>query len=308
MMRAGEVQRAILKSDLNYRGGYYDKQSKPERGLATARMMAMLSYRAPTSVDEKFGRATMQSMDEKDGDDIFAVESYLRYQGDKFIKRFDANCYLKLINCLDTHDVAMGRGEYFEVLAGLGKRTLVVGIDSDMLYPFTLQEELALYMPNATMLRINSPHGHDSFLIEIDSLNEAICRFNQGVCPTGEAEAVEALISSTSSGEERERVLKMALMETLQKQKAGEKEVVRLNLKLQGMEGKMREQQAGAESGDDDDVGNDIQIKKELDMRVEEILRNSQTPWGLTRGSRDTQGKVVFGEMSNKSDAGSGWA
>ena len=70
----------------------------------------------------------------------------------------------------------------------------------------------------------------------------------------------------------------------------------------------MREQQAGAESGDDDDVGNDIQSKKELDMRVEEILRNSQTPWGLTRGSRDTQGKVVFGEMSNKSDAGSGWA
>lgn len=175
----GEVQRAVISTDVNYKGGFYKEDSKPLTGLATARMMAMLSYRAPVSVDEKFSRGTMDE-GTKDQRPTFAVESYLRYQGDKFIQRFDTNCYLSLINCLDTHDVAAGRGEYFAVLATVTQRALVVGIDSDMLYPMALSEELSRYLPNGELLKINSPHGHDSFLIEIEELNEALIRFRMG--------------------------------------------------------------------------------------------------------------------------------
>lgn len=70
---------------------------------------------------------------------MFQVESYLRYQGSKFNKRFDANCYLRLTDCLDTHNVAKERGEYLQVLSSIQHRSLVVGIDSDMLYPLALQ-------------------------------------------------------------------------------------------------------------------------------------------------------------------------
>jgi hypothetical protein len=110
----------------------------------------------------------------------FAVESYLQYQGKKFIRRFDANCYIQLTYTLDSHDVARDRGEYLEVLRRLTHRTLVVGITSDVLYPFKLQTELALNMPNAEMYAIDSPHGHDAFLIEINELNKAIVRFRRG--------------------------------------------------------------------------------------------------------------------------------
>ena len=109
----------------------------------------------------------------------FQVESYLQYQGKKFIQRFDANCYIQLTYTLDSHDVARDRGEYLEVLRRLTHRTLVVGITSDVLYPFKLQTELAQNLPNAEMYAIDSPHGHDAFLIEIKELNKAIVRFRR---------------------------------------------------------------------------------------------------------------------------------
>jgi D-lactate dehydrogenase (cytochrome)/homoserine O-acetyltransferase len=228
----GEVQRAVISTDVNYKGGFYKEDSKPLTGLATARMMAMLSYRAPVSVDEKFSRGTMDE-GTKDQRPTFAVESYLRYQGDKFIQRFDTNCYLSLINCLDTHDVAAGRGEYFAVLATVEQRTLVVGIDSDMLYPMALSEELSRYLPNGDLLKINSPHGHDSFLIEIEELNEALIRFRMGQ-PVAAGAALAA--AAAAKGVE---ALTEALTEAVGRQTSLEKEVVRLNLKLQQMEAKL---------------------------------------------------------------------
>lgn len=110
----------------------------------------------------------------------YEVESYLQYQGRKFTRRFDPNCYLQLTYTLDSHDVAEGRGDYFEVLRSLRHRTLVVGINSDVLYPFRLQQELARHMPRATLHHIDSPHGHDAFLIEIEGLNRTIAGWRRG--------------------------------------------------------------------------------------------------------------------------------
>ena len=244
----GEAQRFSIMADAKFKGGQYDPADPPRAGLATSRMMAMLSYRAPKSVDERFARGVMEkanpssaavskSVDDLDDLDTtadadvertltktgveghiggtlvgagrstamrkpsshgdiglaahanesasetlpyFAVESYLQYQGKKFIQRFDANCYIQLTYTLDSHDVARGRGAYEDVLRRLTHRALVVGITSDVLYPFSLQSELADLMPNAEMYAIDSPHGHDAFLIEIRELNKAIARFRRG--------------------------------------------------------------------------------------------------------------------------------
>ena len=190
----GEAQRYAIMSDSKYNGGAYASGDGPNAGLATSRMMAMLSYRAPASVDGRFSRSDMGDIVRPAEEPelgvrahsgqtklpYFAVESYLQYQGKKFIRRFDANCYIQLTYSLDSHDVSRGRGDYFDVLASIKQKTLVVGILSDVLYPYALQRELADAMPNAQLYTIDSPHGHDSFLIEIAQLNDIIARWRRG--------------------------------------------------------------------------------------------------------------------------------
>ena len=215
----GEAQRFSIMSDAKFKGGDYNPADPPRAGLATSRMMAMLSYRAPASVDERFSRGSMLGdgvlrkpsshadlglaahANESTSEALpyFAVESYLQYQGKKFIQRFDANCYIQLTYTLDSHDVARGRGEYAEVLRRLTHRTLVVGITSDVLYPFHLQTELADGLPNAEMYAIDSPHGHDAFLIEIKQLNDAIARFRRGQRADPNAERVAAAAAAVAA-------------------------------------------------------------------------------------------------------------
>ena len=271
----GEAQRFSIMADAKFKGGAYDPADPPRAGLATSRMMAMLSYRAPKSVDERFSRGVMEhetslaegieetartsallshpnplaalptfptdvespsrrstsswssassskmrkpsSHDELGLDahanaesssslPYFAVESYLQYQGKKFIQRFDANCYVQLTYTLDSHDIGRGRGGYEETLRRLTHRTLVVGITSDVLYPFSLQAELADLMPNAQMYAIDSPHGHDAFLIEIQDLNKAVARFRKGLAADPNvadavAEAIGAIGESAARGD-----------------------------------------------------------------------------------------------------------
>lgn len=82
--------------------------------------------------------------------------SYLNYQGSKFNKRFDANCYIAITRKLDSHDISHKRGDYYQVLKNIKQKTLVIGIDSDGLYPVHEQEELARYIPNSTLIILNS--------------------------------------------------------------------------------------------------------------------------------------------------------
>ena len=111
----------------------------------------------------------------------FSVEAYLHHQGGKLVDRFDANCYLRLTESMDSHDVSRGRGNYSEVLSRIRQPTLVIGIDSDILYPLDEQKELSTYLPNATLEVLVSDHGHDSFLIETETVNRIVTEWRQTI-------------------------------------------------------------------------------------------------------------------------------
>jgi homoserine O-acetyltransferase len=156
---------AIALSEAQRQAIYAD----PRNGLATARMIAMATYRSPASFQDRFGRS------ETDGS--FAVERWLRHHGQKLVNRFDPNCYIRLTQAMDSHDLGRGRGEYETVLGSIRQPALIVSIDSDVLYPPAEQEELAAAIPNATLRMLHAPHGHDAFLIEAGVVNELVLEF-----------------------------------------------------------------------------------------------------------------------------------
>jgi homoserine O-acetyltransferase len=126
----------------------------------------------------------------------FSAQSYLRYQGEKFIKRFDANCYIAITRKLDTHDLSRYRypddtdpetldpvSALQHALSLIEQPTLVLGIKSDGLFTFAEQQELAAYIPNATLKTIDSPDGHDAFLLEFEQVNGHLQSFLNEVLP-----------------------------------------------------------------------------------------------------------------------------
>jgi homoserine O-acetyltransferase len=167
-----EAQRHAIYSDARWRGGSYDPLDPPTGGLAAARMMAMCSYRHPDEFAARFGRET-------DGDDRFQVQNYLRHQGEKFVRRFDANCYVTLTRVMDSHDLGRDRGGTEMALAGIKVPALIVGSSSDVLYVPEEQRELAAKLPRAELAWLDSPHGHDAFLIDTDQLGVLLKKFRQ---------------------------------------------------------------------------------------------------------------------------------
>jgi homoserine O-acetyltransferase len=165
-----EAQRQAIYADPRWRDGRYDPADPPAAGLAAARMMAMLSYRSQPSFEMRFGRRPHT-------EDLYAVESYLRYQGQQLVDRFDAATYVTLTKAMDTHDVSRGRGDFDAVLRGMRQPLLVVSIDSDVLYWPWEQREVASLVPNARLAIMDSPHGHDAFLIDVDRLNDMVADF-----------------------------------------------------------------------------------------------------------------------------------
>jgi homoserine O-acetyltransferase len=126
----------------------------------------------------------------------FSAQSYLRYQGEKFIKRFDANCYIAITRKLDTHDISRHRYPSDEdpetldpvsalhyALSLIEQPTLVLGIQSDGLFTFAEQQELVAHIPNATLKTIDSPDGHDAFLLEFEQVNAHLTTFLKDVLP-----------------------------------------------------------------------------------------------------------------------------
>ncbi|POY75359.1 A/B superfamily hydrolase [Rhodotorula taiwanensis] len=108
---------------------------------------------------------------------IFSAQSYLRYQGDKFVSRFDANCYIHLTRKMDAHDVGRGRPASPPPLSLIPPGALVIAISTDGLFTLTEQRELAASMPDAELVVIDSPDGHDGFLLEFEQINEHVLRF-----------------------------------------------------------------------------------------------------------------------------------
>lgn len=173
-----EAARLAIMNDPQWQNGYYIEQ--PAQGLALARIIAMISYRSAPSFGEKFERnvQTMEFNDlfeKKDG--LFQIEGFLRYQGKKLVERFDANTYIYITRAMDTQDVTNNRGTLKDVLGSIKAKALCVGINSDVLYPVSEQQEIASLIPQARYVEIDSIHGHDAFLIEFNQMNKLIAPF-----------------------------------------------------------------------------------------------------------------------------------
>ena len=175
-----EVARRAIMSDPSWQKGNYPMDKQPENGLGLARAIAMLSYRSFDSLEAKFGRQRVSEARSLT-DASFQIESYLSYQGVKLVKRFDANTYIYITKAMDDYDLAEGRGRVQSVLKAIKHPALVMGISSDVLYPETEQKQLVESLPSASYHRINSPHGHDAFLIEFPQLAVRIRKFLQSL-------------------------------------------------------------------------------------------------------------------------------
>lgn len=219
----GETQREAIYADAAFRDGWYDPtpEGQPRSGLGTARMIGMLTYRSFDSFEARFGREIAAPIKRQVAVDAlptpplsetgstssdageqaqgvthsrFSAQNYLQYQADKFLKRFDANCYVHLTKKMDTHDVARDRGhlgnEHVKpsqntLTSALGivpDGALVIGVQTDLLFPLQQQIELAQYLPKAKFIALHSGDGHDGFLLEFDKLNRIISEHLQKRC------------------------------------------------------------------------------------------------------------------------------
>jgi homoserine O-acetyltransferase len=169
------IARSAITSDPDWQGGhYYGTDRAPNAGMGVARMVGHITYLSPVSIYNKFGRRLQFS------DDIryvltepeFEVESYLRYQADSFVKRFDANTYLYTSRALSYFDLARqyGGGKLADAVRNVSARTLLIAFSSDWLYPPSGSEELAAALRSANkeveLHVIEAPYGHDCFLLE----------------------------------------------------------------------------------------------------------------------------------------------
>jgi homoserine O-acetyltransferase len=156
------TQQAAIRADPRWAGGNYRLTDPPLDGLGIARRVAHLTYRSAFELDERFGTAVQD-------DGRFAVASYLDHHADKLARRFDAGSYVLLTETMNSWDVGRGRGGVEAALARVSARALVAGVDSDRLYPLELQQQVAdgLGVP---LQVIESPYGHDGFLIEVDAV------------------------------------------------------------------------------------------------------------------------------------------
>ena len=106
-----------------------------------------------------------------------AADNYQRYQGIKLVNRFNVVCYYRLTQTMDSHDLGRGRSSIEAALASIRAKTLVVGIDSDVLYPIEEQQYLQQNIPGAKLLTLASDFGHDGFLLEYDVIEKALQDF-----------------------------------------------------------------------------------------------------------------------------------
>ena len=183
----GAIGRRAIRLDPRWRGGdYYDAEpgDGPAEGLAIARMVAQVTFRSDNAFTERFGRNLTDKAVYGDHYGLwqeFEVERYLQYHGDKLVHRFDANSYLIIGKAMDLHDVARGRESLERAMARVRIPTMVVGIWSDMLYPAYQQrqihETLATNGVTSEYVEIDSPHGHDAFLINGDQIAGPLERF-----------------------------------------------------------------------------------------------------------------------------------
>ncbi len=185
------VGRRAVQNDPNFCGGdYYDQPSGsgPHRGLSLARQIAQIHYRSEEVFADRFGRKLLDPLDAAGTfslDQRFEVEGYLDYHGNKLVRRFDANTYLRLNKAMDLHDLGRGRGGIERAVARINVPSLIMSIRSDALYPPYQQHQLRDLLlaggARCGYFDIDSPDGHDGFLIEINQITRILEGFLDGV-------------------------------------------------------------------------------------------------------------------------------
>jgi len=177
-----EVGRQAILSDPHWRDGDYYGKSAPRRGLSIARMIGHITYLSDRSMHQKFGRR-LQDKSEYGYNFLadFQVESYLRYKGDHFVNRFDANSYLYISKAMDYFDLAQPYGGLEQALAAVRAKFLVISFSSDWLFPSYQSKEIVSALRHvgaqAIYTEIQTDYGHDAFLLESAQLTSLISNF-----------------------------------------------------------------------------------------------------------------------------------
>jgi homoserine O-acetyltransferase len=178
------VGRNAILADPNFSGGNYDDEKSPDRGLSIARMIGHITYLSEQGMREKFGRKLKGSDQYSyDFNSEFAVETYLDYQGQSFVERFDANSYLYITKASDYFDLEKDYGSLAEAFANTKSRFLIISFASDWLFTSAqsraMVDALAAANKDVSYCDIASPYGHDAFLLEPQVLGRFICCFLQ---------------------------------------------------------------------------------------------------------------------------------
>jgi len=183
-----EVARQAILADPNWCKGRYYGGDRPNLGLAVARMIGHITYLSDESMRQKFGRRLQEQNDVSDGFEAdFQVESYLRYQGSKFVQRFDANSFLYITKAADYFDLGgqHGEGSLVKAFAGTLAKFLVVSFTSDWLYPTYQSKAMVKAMKkngiDVSFCEIEANCGHDAFLLPNERLTGMIRGFLEGV-------------------------------------------------------------------------------------------------------------------------------
>jgi homoserine O-acetyltransferase/O-succinyltransferase len=177
-----EVGRQAIESDPHWKEGEYYGHPIPRRGLAIARMIGHITYLSEKSMHQKFGRKLQDKAEY--GYDFrtdFQVESYLRYKGDSFVDRFDANSYLYISKAMDYFDLAQPHGKLELSFAHVKAKFLVISFSSDWLFPSYQSKEIVSACrrvgAQAIYTEIQTDYGHDAFLLESEQLSSLITNF-----------------------------------------------------------------------------------------------------------------------------------
>ena len=175
-----QAQTLAIRQDPDFNGGDYYGGPEPDAGLALARRIAHITYRSAAELDGRFGRNAQAAEDPLEAGSLagrgrYQVESYLDHQGNKLVRRFDANSYIAITEALMSHDVSRGRGSLEEAVSRASAEFFVAAVDSDRLYFPAQSRELAGALPGEVPVHIiEAPIGHDGFLTEIGQLSEQL--------------------------------------------------------------------------------------------------------------------------------------
>ena len=179
-----EVGRQAIMGDHNWNGGDYYAGAAPDAGLSVARMIGHITYLSDESMHERFGRRLREKVElGYDFTTDFEVESYLRYQGQMFTRRFDANTYLYITKALDYFDLTGGKGVLVETFRDLPDemRFMVIAFSSDWLYPPYQSKDIVRALKgnglDCSYLEMRSSYGHDAFLLENRDLSRVVWHF-----------------------------------------------------------------------------------------------------------------------------------